>query len=59
MTEKKRGMLYFCGLQTLLLEIRVKAKTKLFNERFTVAEIRDDQGVRPSLAPCAIVSSIF
>ena len=24
MTEKKRGMLYFCGLQTPLLEIRVK-----------------------------------
>ena len=22
MTEKKRGMLYFCGLQTPLLEIR-------------------------------------
>ena len=24
MTEKKRGMLYFCGLQTPLLEIRAK-----------------------------------
>ena len=29
MTEKKRGMLYFCGLQTPLLEIRVNEKVNM------------------------------
>ena len=38
MTEKKRGMLYFCGLQTPLLEIRVKKYllTTLFNAPSTI-----------------------
>ena len=50
MTEKKRGMLYFCGLQTPLLEIRVKGISILVDEGI----IFKKRGVGMFVAPGAV-----